>query len=170
MHILIAGEPGAGKSTLIRRLVETQQKPVCGFITKKEPADGAGEAVYLYPAAGPYRRGEENRVGACGPAGGAGDPAAFDRHAYLLENPPKGSIVVMDELGVMENEAFAFCRAVLAVLDGDGFALCAVKTRDTPFLRAVRGHPKALCFTITPENREELFNELRGLLEGGKVR
>ena len=35
-HILICGEKGVGKSTLIRRLVEAAQLTVSGFCTKMD--------------------------------------------------------------------------------------------------------------------------------------
>lgn len=49
----------------------------------------------------------------------------------------------MDELGFLENDAKVFQSAVLCALDGDTPVLAAVKPKDTPFLRAVRGHENA---------------------------
>ena len=38
MHALIIGAPGVGKSTLIRRVLAELNRPVFGFLTKKEDA------------------------------------------------------------------------------------------------------------------------------------
>ena len=69
-HILICGEKGVGKSTLIRRLVEEAQLTVGGFCTKMdENAEGAMRPIYIYPASLPTDqriRGKENLVGRCG--------------------------------------------------------------------------------------------------------
>ena len=51
-HLLICGERGVGKSTLIRRLLEKNTREVGGFVTKRLPvADENGFfPIYLYPA------------------------------------------------------------------------------------------------------------------------
>ena len=56
-HILICGERGVGKSTLIRRLLAESTLPVGGFVTRRLPqADGDGMFPHLparrRPAAG----------------------------------------------------------------------------------------------------------------------
>ena len=54
-HILICGERGVGKSTLIRRLLAESALPVGGFVTRRLPqADGDGMfPIYLHAAALP---------------------------------------------------------------------------------------------------------------------
>ena len=51
-HLLICGERGVGKSTLIRRLLKHSTREVGGFVTKRLPiADENGFfPIYLYPA------------------------------------------------------------------------------------------------------------------------
>ena len=57
-HILICGERGVGKSTLIRRLLAESTLPVGGFVTRRLPqADGDGMfPIYLHAAARPPAR------------------------------------------------------------------------------------------------------------------
>jgi nucleoside-triphosphatase len=72
-----------------------------------------------------------------------------------------GGIIVMDEIGFMEAGSKAFCGAVMHCLDGDIPVLAAVKARfDVDYLNAVRAHPKAALYTITKENRDELYKQL----------
>ena len=54
-HILICGERGVGKSTLIRRLLAESTLPVGGFVTRRlTQADGDGMfPIYLHAAALP---------------------------------------------------------------------------------------------------------------------
>ena len=42
-HILICGERGVGKSTLIRRLLAESTLPVGGFVTRRLPQAGEGD-------------------------------------------------------------------------------------------------------------------------------
>lgn len=45
MNVLIVGARGAGKTTLIRRVLESLDRPVWGFETEKE-----GDQVHIYDA------------------------------------------------------------------------------------------------------------------------
>lgn len=161
MHRLIVGEPGVGKSTLIRRLLEQIDRLVYGFYTQKEAPDAAGKAhVYIHAPNRPRQCTDGNRVGTCAAGGANGFPEAFNRAAGLLRNIPQGSVVVMDELGVMESGAVGFCRAVMAVLDGASPVIAAVKPKQTSFLQEVRSHPKARIYPINETNRDELFRTI----------
>lgn len=165
MHILITGAPGAGKSTLIRRVLAELDRPVWGFETKKErgPArEGEGSPVYIHEV------GKEQRhlAGFCENRQFEVRREVFDRFGAILRTPvPEGHLVLMDELGTMESGSEEFCAAVLALLDGDAPVIAAVKYKDTPFLYAVRTHPKGRCFHITEENREEVYREVLAILK-----
>ena len=66
----------------------------------------------------------------------------------------------MDEIGFMEASSEAFCSGIFRLLDGDIPVLAAVKDKDTPFLQAVRNHPKTTCYHLTEDNREALFQQI----------
>ena len=168
MHILIVGEVGIGKSSLILRLLQHIDRPVYGFLTKKEVSDADGNCyVYIHSLNGNRQYTNENHIGTCTKNGAVGFPEAFNHFAYLLKNIPEGNVVLMDELGVMESEATEFCNAVLSVMDGDYHVIAAVKPKDTPFLQAVRMHAKARIYTIDITNRDALFERiLRDQSEG----
>ena len=162
--ILICGPRGVGKSTLIRRLTALYPGPVSGFVTKRETvADDEGLfPIYIHPAACPEARrqyGPENLIGRCDSRRSVRYPEAFDRLGPPLLT--SGGLLVMDELGFLENDAHRFQAAVLAALDGSTPVLAAVKPKDTDFLRRVRQHPCGEVFYITPESREALYQRLR---------
>ncbi len=166
MHILIVGSNGVGKSTLIRRLLENVPLPVYGFRTEKvAPARGGGpERVYIHNISGKRAYTQYNLVGTCTNCHSTRYPAAFERAVPHFCGIPAGSIVLMDELGVMESDARAFCAAVLECLDGDNLVIAAVRDKKSPFLDAVRAHPKARSFIITPENSDALFLEVKAFM------
>lgn len=165
-HILITGERGAGKSTLIERLLEACPRPRYGFVTRMRPAGPDGfRPVYIHPADQPVTERvftAENCVGSCDSRTHRPDPAVFDGlGAVYIRAARPGGVIVMDELGFFEAKAEAFTAAVLEALAGDVPVIAAVKARaDVPFLNAVRAMPKAEVFWITPENREELYEAL----------
>ena len=162
-HIFVVGERGVGKSTLIRRLLEHTNRPVCGFITKSLAADEDGfHPIYIHPATQALEDRcytGANLIGTCNTRTHNINLEAFDTFGveYLSNLSPDG-IVLMDELGFMEAKSDAFTSKVMEVLDGEIPVLAAVKARtDIPFLVQVRDHPKAELFYVTPENRDELF-------------
>ena len=162
-HILIVGARHVGKSTLIRRVLDEIDKPIFGFETKKEDwlADEEnGSPVYIYGAGEAHVQRADNLVGYCKERRFQTNTETFNRFALRLANPPKGSIILLDEIGFMESSSEAFCQAIMNLLDGDIPVIAAVKHNSTPFLDAVKAHPNARCFAITEENRDGLFSEV----------
>ena len=189
MHILITGDVGVGKSTLIGRLLRRVQEPVYGFRTEKVKRDAQGSAVYIHPATGEKSYSDDNIAATFAPfedrgedkgtvllsreSGRTKEPSlclqkplfcitgAFDELGVsLLAGIPAGSVVLMDELGFMESKALRFCDAVMAVLDGSYYGIAAVKPMNTPFLEKVRSHKDALVFEVTKSNRDELYEKI----------
>jgi nucleoside-triphosphatase len=163
MHILICGEIGTGKSALISRLLAHNTRPVYGFLTKKLEADENGfHPIYIHPAGSNTRLyGEANLVGTCDEKIRSINLNAFNTLGVDYLKATQNGIIVMDELGFMEADAKAFTSAVFRALDGTIPVIAAVKARfDVPFLNDVRAHKNAKVYTITKENRDNLFEEL----------
>lgn len=161
-HILICGEVGVGKTTLIRRLLAHSRRPLYGFATRRVPERDGTHAVYIHPAAQSVDEhicSSDNLAGICGREE-TFCARTFDTLGVRLLRAPAEGVILMDELGFMESGAERFCAAVLAALDGDTPVLAAVKHRDTPFLQQVRKHGRGELFFITPENRDGLFQQI----------
>ncbi len=170
-HILICGEVGVGKSTLIQRLLAQNTLPLYGFITKKlDPDENGFHPIYIHPAGARERRfDEENLIGTCDRRIHNINLDVFNTRGVTYLQATPGGIILMDELGFMEAKAEAFTRAVMKALDGDVPVVAAVKARfDIPFLDAVRAHPNTILYRITIENRDDLFSELLQIVRGWK--
>ncbi len=168
-HILLVGNQNSPRSALLHKLLCAcgSDRPLCGYQTVKEAPDAEGSApIHLYPLTGERTPTQDNLVGLCKNQKATRFPAAFERSAHFIEDAPADALFVMDELGVMESDAPRFCKAVLRRLDGDGPVLAAVRDLDTPFLNAVRNHPKAKCFFLTsPADAEKVFPQALALLK-----
>ena len=163
-HILIVGKNGVGKSTLIRALLNEIPLPVYGVITKKEPpAEGGFCPVYIHRCGEPRHYTEENRIGLCREGKSIAYPEAFDRFAETMRFPNDG-VVLFDELGFMESGADRFTSSVLDTLDRAPLVIAAVRDKQTPFLDAVRAHPRADVYRIDEKNRDALREQLLMLL------
>lgn len=169
-HIILCGSRGVGKSTLIRRLLRETELPVYGFVTVKGRPDETGEhATHIYPASLPAERrvpSVKNLVGKCGSGHlTAVYPEVFNREGCrCLDDYPERGILVMDELGFMENEAYGFQRAVYEHLKAAVPVIAAVKDKETAFLTAVRSWPNCQVYEITEENRDGMFRLLAPLV------
>ena len=162
-HILICGEVGVGKSTLIQRLLAQSTRPLFGFTTKKlDPDENGFHPIYIHPAGAKLRTfGESNQIGTCDRRIHNINLDVFNTLGVEYLHAQPGGIILMDELGFMEAKADAFTRAIMAALDGDTPVIAAVKARfDVPFLNEVRAHPKGKLYMITQENRDKMFEEL----------
>ena len=164
MKILLCGDINSGKSTLIQKLVSDIGKAPRGYITVRMPEDETGIShVYLYDISSPPERIEDTIV----IMEIRGDK--FDRRpeymssiaAPILEGIPEGSLVVLDELGTLEEHEERFKNAVMRILSGPYDVLASVKAQNTDFLRDIRRHPDCELYIITPENRNALYAQLR---------
>ena len=171
-HIVLRGGRGVGKSYLLRVVLKGKNYSLGGFFTRREPGPaGEADSVYIHPAGEPeaiWRFDDENCVGRSREHRLlARYPAVFDTlGVQFLSGPEKPDIIVMDELGLMEKEAYLFQQAVLRALDGETPVLAVVKNRETDFLTAVCAHPRVSVYDVTPENRTDLQ---RLLSEQGKL-
>lgn len=163
-HILLCGDRGVGKSTLIQKLLQANTRPVYGFYTKRLAADETGfHPIYIYEASDPIRsHTDENQIGTCDSKIHNVSIEVFNRlGAQYIRQAQPGGVIVMDELGFMEAQAETFVQAVFEALDGDIPIIAAVKSRyDVPFLNEVRAHPKGAVYHIDESNRDSLLTEL----------
>lgn len=171
-HILITGDLGVGKSTLVDRLLRDCTAPLYGYRTKNMLCENKRSGnVYIYPiGAETFVNTETNCVASANEDKKKGMTVHLDIFdtlgvQYLQEAKP-GGLIVMDEIGFLETEAFAFRSAVLERLDGDIPVLAVVRmNKDTEFLDQVRYHEKCRLYTVTEENRDQLYEELKQEIE-----
>ncbi len=162
MNIVFCGPSGSGKSTAIRRLLRGLQEPIYGFWTEKLPADPDGRCpVYIHGCREPLSYDSDHLIGYASPSGASAYPQTFEALGRnFLQEIPKGSLVLMDEIGIMEQEAHCFCAGIFEILDGDYRVIAAVRQRDTALLQAVRSHPKSLCLSPGEKNTAALLAHL----------
>ena len=169
-HILICGKKQSGKTTLINRIIRESRLPVYGYRTQMERSseDGRGH-VYMYPAGSiGGSRSRENEVGI---TGGSVKSVNYDVFnglgCALLEAARDDGMIVMDEIGYMEDRAEKFCRAVAVAFDGDIPVLASIKDTDrrSEHIQRILAHPKAQVFRLNPDNREDVYEEIRAIVE-----
>lgn len=162
LHTVLVGASGRGRAQWMDRLVSALDPslPLWGFRTPKEPPDALGRCpIRLYPV-GRSAEGEEGAIllGWCKDRQSTPIPEAFNRCARLIEEAGPDGLLLLDELGPMENRSPRFCGAVLDALDGPLPILAWARDLDTSFLAAVRRHPRVRCFFL-PDSYDPAYFE-----------
>ena len=166
-HIVLWGQRGVGKSTLARRLLEDWSGPVRGFVTRSSLPDADGfRSIYLHAADDPTPMEQAcNRIGRTNRTDHTMWPEVFNGLGVELLRAEPGSLILMDELGFLEQDAADFRRQVLRCLDGNIPVLAVIKHKThIPFLQEIRSHPRVQLYQVTEENRDELPAELSPLI------
>ena len=177
--LFLTGERGVGKSTLINRFTQTLDFDPYGFQTLPSKTEKSGRDTLIirpYSADLPYDR---------DPAPGRGNVAvvasrgkhgqirnvnidAFEKtgaEILRISLAASGSprLIIMDELGFMESEAYIFQSEVFRCLDGRTPVLGLLRAASTPFLDGIRVHDDVVIIEVTVKNREQIFEELLAL-------
>lgn len=165
-QIFLTGDIQIGKSTAIRRFLSARSElKVGGFLSIAGPIVDEGDGIYLVPAARQMPLDSRNlafeRL-----SGGQGRrfrvfPEVFNTvGTALLEDTEGCDLILMDEIGTVEECAQVFQRAILRRLDDTLPVLGVVQKRDGTFLQTVKCHPNVEVWTMTKENREQIYQDL----------
>jgi nucleoside-triphosphatase len=173
VRILLEGRPGAGKSTVARRLADRLVEggiSVSGFVTEEIRERGRRLGFAIEQIGGD--RGVLAHVELPGPprVGRYGvDLPAFERLAIAaLDRAGEDHVAIIDELGKMELASDAFRDAVSALLDRSVAVVATVQSASHPFTNALKRRPDIETLRVTTTNRNELPELLAALLKGAR--
>ena len=163
-HLFLTGRKQVGKSTVLRTLLDGRDARLGGFRTQRIRTE-EGANIYMLPPAGEPEYREENILFRRRMGQTLREDGAFDRLGrFLLDSIPGADLILMDELGPNETEAYGFQRAVEQVLDGDAPVYGILQQADSVFLSRIAAREDVKIVTVTEENRDGLP---RLLLEQG---
>lgn len=162
VKMLLWGNPGCGKSTLVERVLGRLCRPARGFVTReiREAGRRVGFSILTLDGregilAHRQMRGSL-RVGSYG--------VSLDDLEELgiasISHCGQGELLVIDEIGKMECFSGAFQEAVRQALDGPCDLLATLGKGGGPFMDWVRAHSKARLVQVTTANRDGLVDEI----------
>ncbi len=163
-HLFLTGDKQVGKSTLLRRLIEARHLDCSGFETQAFFLNGERRGFTLHGRVDmpPYRndciccaRLEEKRAVPVLPV--------FEENGVLILKRSLASsapFLLMDELGRLEREASGFIAQVEACLDADKRVLGVLQKCNSAHVARIAQREDVTVLTVTPENRDELFEML----------
>ena len=162
-NILLTGEPGVGKTTLIQKVIQgLPPDRVTGFYTGEIREGGRRVGFEIVTLSGQrailshieIKRGP--RVGKYGVALRAIEEVIVP----AIQVPSGGRIVVIDEIGKMECASPAFREAVVAALDGPDPVLATIARWGGGFIDAIKGREDVETLEVRRENRDALVERI----------
>jgi len=177
-HLLLTGPPGCGKTTVAMAVLNALReaaRTVFGFWTQEIRAAGVRTGFSLELLSGGKgvlasveRRGPP-RVGKYGVNVGTMDQLVVPEigRAVAATRSESDVVLVMDEIGKMELLSQSFQQAVVSAFDSPVRILATVMARPHPFADALKRRTDALLLTVTFENRDQLVQQIIGLLTAG---
>ncbi len=167
--LLIAGRPGVGKTTLVRRLAEAFAGQVGGFYTEEIRKGGKRVGFQLVTLCGkiaPFARRSwqhtQHRVGQYGV-----DLEVLEKLgvAVMWETLKAGRPLLVDEIGKMELASRAFCEALEAAASGPTPLVATILASTHPWADRFRRRPRTTELVLTPQGRETTFELARRWLD-----
>lgn len=166
--LLISGRPGAGKTTLVRRLAEAFPGRLGGFYTE-ELREGGRRVGFALVTLGGERavfahvafHAASHRVGRYGV-----DLDVLERVGVpaVREAASAYRAVVVDEIGKMELASRAFREVLEEVASGPAVLVATILAGGHPWADRFRRRPGVSELRVGPQDREEVFLHARAWL------
>jgi len=168
--ILLTGQPGIGKTTIIKRLAELAGSRAGGFYTQEIREHGQRKGFEIVTF-----EGEKDYLALKSPQKPFTNGVAFKSYRInldginniavpsLLKARDKGKLVIADEIGPMEVCSTTFCETIMQLLDDEAVTMIGtIVRRPYRFADDVKRHPRVKLIEVTFKNRDGMAEEVWG--------
>lgn len=164
-NLFLTGEKRIGKSTTLRHVIERVNLSIGGYITERNIQDNTKSFTVrsLYD-------GIEKHIIANVNIKDKSKEVFLDSFetglSTILDNSLKNrDIIVLDELGFMENNVDIFTSKVYELLDSEKPVFGVLKDFDCKFLNKIRNRDDVIVIEITKENRDTILDKIVSILK-----
>ncbi|HYG58002.1 MAG TPA: nucleoside-triphosphatase, partial [Symbiobacteriaceae bacterium] len=165
MKLILTGAPRAGKTTLLKSLVNAYPGAAGGIISVALPNRGGFELQVVWkPPWGPLQvadRAVLARAAEHTPRRYGIDPEALSLAVRALDGAMhEDSLVIIDEIGPLQMASPEFQDAVLRCFDGPGSLIATLGQWQDPLVDGLRTRPGVRVVEVTAANRQHLAEAL----------
>ena len=160
----MTGEPGSGKTTVIRRVAAAIQDRIAirGFFTEEIRSDRGRQGFRgvtfdsrTFPLAD-RRLGGRLRVGAYGI-----DLSGLETVGLAaLEPLPETRLVIVDEIGKMELLSASFRARIEALIESEIPLLATIALHGVGLVKRLRHDPRVTLLRVRPDSRDGMVGEI----------
>lgn len=168
-NIFITGERGIGKSTLLEKIIKNVDCSIGGFIQEKIFTDKTTcfNVVSLYNLKDSYTIGIYHREK---------DVLYSDMNVFniiskniLLKSLGDRKLIILDELGFMEENSPLFKDTIIKILNCDIPVLGVLKECDTNFIQQIKMREDVNVIRINENNRNSMEDKILHMLKINNV-
>lgn len=166
-NILVTGSPGAGKTTLILKVLAHLKADADGFYTRelREGERRVGfELVTLKGKRGILAHTNIKGTFRVGKYGVELKSLEELGVKAITRGVRRQSPIIIDEIGRMELFSAKFRESVIEALDSSALVLATIGPQPIPFLKEIRSRIDVQLIKVTPDNRDDLATEIQFLL------
>ncbi len=165
---LLTGEPGTGKTTLIRESIAQLKVKAGGFYTEEIRQHGVRQGFKIITLDGqeailahvniqtPYR---VSKYGV--DIRNLEQVGVSSLHKAIKED----DLIIIDEIGKMELFSPKFKEAVFHAINSGKKVLGTIMFSPNPFANEIKNHPQVKVINVTKANRKEVLREVMRWLE-----
>ena len=187
-HIFLTGNVQVGKSTILKYVLDNNPDlKIGGLFTRWiNKTDAAKAGLYMFPA---DRKTINTVWGTCASGSSEPDAAllgkllssanliaTFDSGNYkkkilfknvfddlgkqYLKKAKNADLILIDEIGILEDKSYAFQEEVLKLLNGTVPIIGVVRNKPGTLTDAIKNHPRVDVIEVTRANRDKMKEEL----------
>jgi nucleoside-triphosphatase len=161
-NILIIGPPGCGKSTVIEKVINRMEEPVCGFFTREIKEEGRRVGFSINTVDG--REGilahknirSQFHVGKYGV--NIEDIDSLIVSAIIPSQ--RKQVIVIDEIGKMECVSDLFKKTLIQVLDSPNCVIGSIAQKGGRFIQSIKERNDVHLIHISAQNRNMLVEKI----------
>jgi nucleoside-triphosphatase len=160
---LLSGEPGSGKTTIIKEVLSKVNKSAGGFYTEEIRSQGARQGFKIITLDGKSAVLAHTSVRSTHRVSKYGvDTDSIDKVAVpaLKQAIQSKDIIVIDEIGKMELFSSSFKDAVIEALESGKKVLGTIMLASHPWADKIKARQDVEIIKVTRLNRNEVVNQV----------
>jgi len=156
-NIFFTGAPSSGKTTVIKKVIESLDYPANGFYTEEERVNGKRVGFLMKTLDGRkgYLAHQDIKSDFC-----------IRRYGVSIENieniavssitPVNNNIIILDEIGKMECFSKVFKQAAINALDAPNIVIGTITLGGDAFIQGIKNRKDIEIYEVTMDNRNLL--------------